>query len=368
MSIEVEALEPTPAGLADFVELPYRVYRDDARWIPPFRQVVLHELTGPGMSEGHEWQCFLARRDGEPAARAAAIVNPALAPEGRRVGLVGYFEAFDDPEAIAAVLDAARAWLSERGRGDEVWGPFNHTICHDYRFMTKGFEREVFFGEPYNPAYYPARWQECGFAPLAPWSSWDLYEPHLRGMHQAAGAMKVDVWAEGYEYRPFDLGADFERDLRHTYDILLDAFAPNLGFTPLPYSTFVELYAGMRAFLVPELAPIVVDPSGAVIGLGFLYPDPGHAIRALGGDAARAAELPGLLAATPPTTLVFHTMAVLKPARRKGMVEAYLERTLGLAFERGIKRGIGALAKQGPTIYHKTGEPTREYTLFRLGG
>ncbi len=31
-----------------------------------------------------------------------------------------------------------------------------------------------------------------------------------------------------------------------------------------------------------------------------------------------------------------------------------------------LKAAVGALAKEGPTIYHKTGAPSREYALYAL--
>jgi hypothetical protein len=37
---------------------------------------------------------------------------------------------------------------------------------------------------------------------------------------------------------------------------------------------------------------------------------------------------------------------------------------LDRAFARGIKTGVGALAKEGPTVYSKTGPPSREYALY----
>jgi hypothetical protein len=368
VSLDVVALAPEPAALAEFLALPARIYADDPRWIPPFTAVVARELCGAPLYEGHVWQSFVARRGDEVVARATAIVNPELKDSsGQGVGAIGYFEAEDDAEAAGAILDTARAWLSQRGRGDEVWGPLNHSIWHDYRFMTRGFERDVFFGEPYNPSYYPRLWTDYGFEPLAPWFSWDLHELHLRGMLQASQALKSGALEEGgcYRLHPFDRGEHFQRDLRRVYDILMPAFKQNLGGTGFPWEAFKEGYAGMRAFLsLPEVSPLLEGPGGEIVGFGFLFPDPSDAFRSLRGDATRAAELPALLAANPPKKLVFHTMAILEHARQKGLVEACLDRVFPKVLAAGINGGYGALAKQGPTVYDKTGKSTREYVLF----
>lgn len=370
MSLTLHAFDAREdsAALGEFLELPFRVYAADPNWIPVFREALGARLCGAPLEAGHRWRCFLARRDGEAVARCVASINPALVSEAGPVGTLGSFEATDDGEAIAALLAEGRAWLAAEGQA-EVWGPFDFSIFHPYRFMVRGFERRTFFGEPYNPPYYPERWREAGFAELGQWYSWDLQEPHLDAMHKMSFALRSDALSGGgYTYRPFDVGAEFERDLRCAYDVLLPSFAPNLASTPISFQTFAEAYGPLRTFVRGELAPFVVDPAGQVVGLGFLYPDPGEAFRSLGGDLSRLGELPGLLAASPPESLVFHTMAVLKEHRRKGLIEAYFNESLDHARAAGIKTGVGALAKEGPTIYDKTGPSSRQYTLFRYVG
>src|SRR5690606_22285624 len=132
-----------------FIELPFALYADDARWIPPLRLEQRFALSEHNPFFGHgEMRCFLARGEGgAPVARAAAIINHELAPGGEPVGLVGFFESRDDAPAAEAVLDAACAWLRERGRR-AAWGPVNFSIYHQYRLMTKGWDRRPFFGEP----------------------------------------------------------------------------------------------------------------------------------------------------------------------------------------------------------------------------
>ena len=130
-------------------------------------------------------------------------------------------------------------------------------------------------------------------------------------------------------------------------------------------------YGVLRSFGTMEVAnreSFLVNPEGTTIGMGFLYPDPSDAFRALGGDAARLPDLPALLQQHRSSRLIFHTMAVLEQYRAKGLVEAYLTPVLENAFSLGLNSGVGALAKEGPTLYHKTGEFSREYLLYRYAG
>lgn len=365
--VDVKAFTNEDEPFEAFLELPARVYADDPKWIPPLRAEVARQ-TDPerAIVDGHHARNFVAHR-GEPAvARCSAIINPELRLDGHVVGQVGFFEALDDGEAVTALLDEATGWLKEQGI-HTVWGPMNYSIWHAYRLMTRGFETEPFLGEPYNPPYYPTLFEAYGFAPHARWYSWDLALPHLKGMQMASEQLKGPYLDEGgYRYEPFRMDdKGFAEDMERAHTVLSDAFSPNLGFTPLPFAEFAAIFGGMRAFLVPELSPFAVDPEGATIGVGYLFPDVGYAFRQIEGDAGRLGELETILKETPPSRLVFHTMASLKSARRKGLVEAYLNRLLGELFQHGgFTSGVGALAKEGPTIYHKTGEPSREYTLY----
>ncbi len=366
--MRVETVHDDPRLLEAFLRLPEAVYADDPSWIAPFRVEVARQIDPAApFDEGVQKRSFVALRGDEPVARAAALVHPRLLADGQPVGQVGFFEARYDPEAAAAVLEAATGWLRAQGLA-RAWGPMNGTIWHAYRFMTVGHETEPFLGEPRNPYYYPALFEAFGFQPLARWRSWDLSRAQLEAMAMASEMLKGTHLEDGYRYEPFRLDeAGFALDLPRAHEVLQEGFSENLGYTPLPLAEFAALFGGMRAFLIPELSPFSVDPTGRTIGVGYLYPDAGPALRELKGDASRLGELPALLAARPPSRLVFHTMAVRKPDRRPKLVESYLHRLLGHLLARPeLTAAVGALAKEGRTIYEKTGEPTREYALYAL--
>ena len=59
----------------EFLNLPWRIYRDDPNWVPPLR-MDQEELVGyrhHPFYEKNEIQTFLARRDGEVCGRIAAM-------------------------------------------------------------------------------------------------------------------------------------------------------------------------------------------------------------------------------------------------------------------------------------------------------
>ncbi len=101
-----------------FLGFPWRLYRDDANWIPPLR-ANQRELVGykrHPFYDAAEVCTFLATHEGEACGRVAAIINHAhnrkYAQDPR--GFLGFFECVDDTEVANALLSArATGWQKE---------------------------------------------------------------------------------------------------------------------------------------------------------------------------------------------------------------------------------------------------------------
>ena len=89
-----------------------------SHWVPPLRVAVadaLDEKRNPFYRNASR-QLFVARRDGKPVGRVAAIENRAHNEfHGDRVGFFGFFESVDDVGVARALLDEAASWLRARG-------------------------------------------------------------------------------------------------------------------------------------------------------------------------------------------------------------------------------------------------------------
>jgi ribosomal protein S18 acetylase RimI-like enzyme len=162
---------------------------------------------------------------------------------------------------------------------------------------------------------------------------------------------------------PLDLER-FESQMESVHRLLTEAFRDNLGFVPIGYEDFLSLYGGMKAIALPELIPLMWSREGQAVGFGYLFPDHARAMRKMNGDAGLLGKLRFLLGRERPDRLILHTVAVQKDFRRRGMVETVLARLMRTAQEQGFTHAVGALAKEGRTLYDKAGPPTREYRLY----
>ena len=147
----------------------------------------------------------------------------------------------------------------------------------------------------------------------------------------------------------------------------MEGFRKNVAFSRMDLPEFRSLYEGMRRWAIPELIPFVVDPEGRTVGAAFGYPDHGAAVRAMQGSTGWLARLRYLWERRKCDRFVFHTVTLLEEARGKGLVELVVRTMLDGGFRQGYRKAVGALAKEGPTIYDKTGDSSRVYSLYERG-
>src|SRR5207245_879099 len=152
-------------GLNRFIAFPYQHYRGDPLWVPPLRmdvRTLLSPVKNPFFQHAAA-QYFLARRNGRPVGRIAAIKNDAHnRAHGDRVGFYGFFESIDDQAVANTLFDAAATWL--RTAGFRVMrGPMRQSINDECGLLVAGFETPPTLMMPHNRAYYVALHDGYGF-------------------------------------------------------------------------------------------------------------------------------------------------------------------------------------------------------------
>src|SRR6056297_3548539 len=153
-------------GRAEFVRLPFRLYRNDPYWVPPLKREQMKMLT-PGKHPFHEHadvQLFLARdSEGTPVGRVAAVVNHTHnSYHSERTGFFGFLESVHDEKVFIALLDITSQWLQEQGM-DKVRGPMNFSTNEECGMLVKGFGDSPLLMMPYNPPWYPEMMERAGF-------------------------------------------------------------------------------------------------------------------------------------------------------------------------------------------------------------
>lgn len=283
--VEVRAVE-SRADESAFVDLPYHLYRDDARWVPPLRTVERRRwsLRHNASLRGRWVARFVARRQASVRGRIAAIVDPEFGARWRAgAGFFGCFECADDPEAAAALFGAAEAALSSRGVR-HVLGPVNVTTQDEVGLLVDGFERPSTLLSPYTPPFYQRLVEAAGYGRSRDYHAY-LWTPEARASPAvervvAMGARRADVLAS-ITVRTGD-GSHWDDEVRLLHGLYNACFEGVWGFVPVTWDEFRERAESFKPFYRPELV-VIAESGGAPAGFGLVLPDVNAALAGLGG-------------------------------------------------------------------------------------
>jgi GNAT superfamily N-acetyltransferase len=269
-----------------FVDIAYRLNRDDPNWVPPLRSEVVELLT-PGKNPFHDHarvQYFLARRDDRPVGRISAHIDElALAqpPEqgmGPGTGNWGLFEA-EDEEVAHALIVAAEEWL--RGQGmTRVLAPISLSVWEEPGLLVKGHDHPptVMMGHD-NPAYQA--WIESrGYRPAKRLWTYDLditqEFPPLVQRIIAAGERNPRIRIRPVEVKHFD------REAAIVIDILNDAWSGNWGF--VPFTEKEAKYGGKKMTpLIREDLNMIAELDGEPVAFMLTWANANEPIKEIGG-------------------------------------------------------------------------------------
>jgi GNAT superfamily N-acetyltransferase len=276
--------------LADFVHLPFRLYRGDPVWVPPLKadqRKLLDPSRHPFYGGGRdaEIELFLARDGGRPVGRIAAICNHAHnRAHDENVAFFGFFETIRDPGVAAELLAAAEGWARDRG-ADAVLGPTNPSTNYECGLLVEGFERPPVLMMTYNPPWYAELVEAAGYTKAK-----DLYA-YLSPVHDASLARLKKLAARtekrnpGLTTRSADL-ARFDSEVAIIKKLYNAAWEKNWGFVPVSDAEFDALAEELRNLVNPDLVRIAFVDAEPVAFI-LTVPDWNPVLRDLGGEPWR---------------------------------------------------------------------------------
>lgn len=374
--MQVTSFRFDPGFVAEFAEFGNTVYRDDPQHVPPFRRTVARQLSAAYpfyQQPGNDHRLFLVRRGSEVVGRAAAMVNAALRDDdGTPLGLIGFFECVRDPAVADALLDAACGWLRAEHRLERVWGPMNFDIWHGYRFMTRGFDLEPFYGEPANKPWYPGYFERYGFATRRTWNSIEICGRDRLEALVAHGRAPYEAALErGYR---FVSGEHWDRrgDMPLLHQLVSRVFEDFLGYTPIALEDFSRLYRRQWTTLAQPMSFFMFDAAKRPMGFAITYYELAAAIRAMHGRENPLSKARFMIGRRHVHRLNLFAAGGIPEARGTGagLGSAALYYIVDQALQRGFDDFIFALMateSRVQTLFRLAAiEPQREYALYEL--
>ena len=274
MGVQVEPVR-SKRELNAFIKLPFRLYAGEEYWVPPIiadRKRFLDRSKNPFFEHG-EAEYFLARRAGAVVGRITAQVDRNLHEfQSNRWGQFGFFECEDDQEVATALVDAADAWVRERGC-DRVVGPFDFTTNDECGVLVEGFERLPVVLMNWTHRYYPRLLEGAGLVKAMDTLMWTLNVVDRDKVHPAIFEMAAKVETEHNITCRHMRKRDLEAEVGRFLEVYNEAWQRNWGFVPLTESEVRHYAKQLRPLLDENWAMIAETSDGRVAGAALSLPD-----------------------------------------------------------------------------------------------
>lgn len=262
-----------------FIDLPYRLYRNNPDWVPPLRMDVAHALsTRNAFFEHGQIATFLARDEkGGVVGRIAGIINGKhLEKYDDGNGFVGFFETVERYDVAAALLDAATSWLRDKGmRGAR--GPTNPSMNDICGMLVDGFDRRPSIMMPYNPPWYPEYFERYGFARAMTMWAYYVHEKYVQTEKLKRGVDLIHKRYPGLTVRTLDM-ARFDEDAAVILDVYNEAWSRNWGHVPMTSAEFRQLASQLKKVVDPRMV-YIVEHEGAPIAFSISLPNLNQVLR-----------------------------------------------------------------------------------------
>lgn len=193
------------------------------------------------------------------AARCTALLRG-------NIGLIGFFEASNEPALVQSLLREAATWLRAQG-ATQVIGPMDGDTWHRYRVNVGPFDAPPFLLEPFNPTYYASLWSP--FEVIERYSSKRVDD--IAPLTEKLGSMHARAMQRGYTIQPMN-PARLESELERIWQLSLTIFRSNPFYFDITLESFLKLYEGVDRLIVPDLI-LFVREKDEDVGFLFAYPD-----------------------------------------------------------------------------------------------
>lgn len=266
--------------LREFVNFPFKLYRDNPYWVPTLRSDELNTLRkdkNPAFAfcQAKYW---LAYKDGKIAGRIAGIINPRYQERwGNAYARFGWIDFINDDQVSQSLLSKVEEWAQEQGM-QAVHGPLGFTDMDPEAMLVEGFDEMGTLIGIYNYPYYQTHLEKAGYVKDTDWVEFEIKVP-------AGGVEKIKKLAEIVEerYHLHYLNAKNKKELlqyaQQLFELLEEAYQDLYGVTPLSQeqiNTYIDQYLGL---LSPEFIPIVLDESNKMVAFGIAMPSLSQALR-----------------------------------------------------------------------------------------
>lgn len=321
------------ADVKRFIDIPYRLYRDNPNWVPPLRIDAASYLNRDKhpFYEHSDADFFIARRDGRDIGRLAVLENKRYnAYHGCKQAQFYFFDCEEDQEVANALFERAFEWALQRGL-DTIVGPKGFGPLDGYGLLVEGYEhRQMMNMMNYNYPYYCCLIENLGFTKEVDFVSCYVKTSEFKipeRVHRIADRVrqKGNLWVKDFKSKK-ELRAWAPR-IGRTYN---QSFINNWEYYPLTDNEINFVLDNVMLVADPKLIKVIVHEND-VVGFLFAFPDLSAALQRAGGRLFPFGLIDILLEIKRTNWVALNGMGILEKFQGRGgnaLLYSEMEKTL----------------------------------------
>ena len=263
----------TGKELKAFINLPYRLYRGNACYVPPLKfdeEATLRKDKNPAF-DYCECRYWLAIRQGKVVGRIAGIVNHAYIDKwGNNYIRFGWLD-FEDDDAIgAALLGRVERWGKEMGM-EAIHGPMGFSDLDQEGMLVEGFDQLGTLATIYNHPYYPGCLERLGYKKEVDWVEYRIKVPE-KTPERIERMARLSMERLGLQVVKMKKAKDVLPYAAEIFRLINVAYAPLHGVVELTDKQ-IEYYTRQYfSFIRPDFVALVTDREGRLAAFGITMP------------------------------------------------------------------------------------------------
>lgn len=259
-----------------FFEAPFKIYGRGSKFISQFDDEFkgLFSKKNPMVASNDltitYWTAHSS--DGEILGRITAHVHESSQKHFPvRTGFFGYFDCVDDIDVSRTLMDAASAWLREKGC-KAISGNFNLMATQMMGVLEEGFDKQPYLAMNWSGPQMPGLLKKLGFERSFPMTTFEIDLSAVTDEMLLDQRQKENLSSQNFRWT-HARKRTLKKELEEIRVVMNDAFEKNPFFAPLKADEFQFQAKDLSFILDPPITSLAYAPNGDLAGCIVAIPD-----------------------------------------------------------------------------------------------
>jgi hypothetical protein len=336
-----------------FYEFPFKLYKNNLNWIPPFRI----EFNDFFKSRNPFWthadcKLFLAKKNNKIVGRIAGIIDKKFCENnGKKIGFFGFFECEKEFVYAKALLECVENWFISKDM-NVMRGPIDGRIDIGCGFLCNGYDSPPALLSSYTKPYYITYAEQSNMKKARDFLIYqiDLSKPIPKKLQEKAQKCKE----LGITIRPFNR-IRTKRELKWWISLFLQTFKGHWGYVPVSDEEVQSRFGvkQLRWFVDSKLF-LVAEYNGSPVAYLWATPDYNQVFQKMNGKLGPYQIIQYLWNKHYINQGKLHFIGIKKDFRNKNIGSFLNYEALVEMKKRGYNNAMVGLIDEGNKIANKT--------------